>query len=104
MDRKIEPTVHRELRTRKGRGFSLNELKEVGLNPGEARHLGIPVDTRRRSIHEENVKVLEKWSRKAYEEKVRVPKVKQSSKPHRGRANRGLTSSGKRMRGLTKRG
>ncbi len=43
---------------RPARGFSLGELKEAGLTIAEARRLGIPVDTRRKSKHEENVKRL----------------------------------------------
>ena len=46
---------------RKGRGFSIDELKEVGLNPYKARKLGLPVDLRRRTKHKENVEALKKW-------------------------------------------
>lgn len=45
-------------RLRKGRGFSLGELKEAGLSVKEARKLGLYVDERRRSVHEENVEAL----------------------------------------------
>jgi len=98
----ISPVVKRGLKTREGRGFSVDELKAADLNPGEARHLGIPVDTRRSSSYEENVEALRRWAEEAYAEGFRVPKVKQGGKGQRGRANRGLTSSGKKMRGLTK--
>jgi len=43
---------------RSGRGFSLCELSKAGLTLGEARRLKIPVDLRRRSCHEWNVKLL----------------------------------------------
>ncbi|MEM3467165.1 MAG: ribosomal protein L13e [Thermoproteota archaeon] len=43
---------------RRARGFSLGELKEVGLTIDQARRLGLAVDLRRRSKHEENVKRL----------------------------------------------
>jgi len=49
------------LRTRKGRGFSLGELREAGLDPNTARKLGIYVDRRRKSIHKENVEALKKY-------------------------------------------
>ena len=35
------------MKTRLGRGFSLRELKEAGINPLEARSIGIAVDHRR---------------------------------------------------------
>ncbi|MBO3799946.1 MAG: ribosomal protein L13e [Candidatus Brockarchaeota archaeon] len=43
---------------RRARGFSLGELKEAGLNIYEVRKLGVPVDPRRKSVHEENIKKL----------------------------------------------
>ena len=41
-----------------GRGFSREELKKAGLSLKEALKLGIPVDSRRRTAHEENVGVV----------------------------------------------
>jgi len=46
-------------KSRKGKGFSKGELKKVGLDFASALRLGIPVDKRRRSIHEENIRLLE---------------------------------------------
>jgi large subunit ribosomal protein L13e len=46
---------------RPGKGFSLCELSKAGLTPGDAKRLGIPVDPRRRSCHEWNVKLLESF-------------------------------------------
>ncbi|MEM2941140.1 MAG: ribosomal protein L13e [Thermoproteota archaeon] len=43
---------------RGARGFSLGELKEAGLTVNQAKRLGLPVDLRRRSKNEENVKKL----------------------------------------------
>jgi len=100
--RMISPIVRRGDRVRKGKGFSLDELRKVGLNVGEARHLGVPVDLKRSTCYPENVETLQTWAKKAKEEGFRVPRPKQSSKAHRGRAQRGLTSSGKKMRGLRK--
>jgi len=45
-------------RFRKGRGFSISEIKEAGLSFQEAKRLGIPVDRRRRSAWEENIRTL----------------------------------------------
>lgn len=102
MVRMIAPIVRRGSKVRTGRGFSLGELTEAGLNVGEARHLGVPVDTRRRTTHQENVESLKAWEEEARSEGFRTPRPKQSSKSHKGRAFRGLTSSGKKMRALRK--
>ena len=49
---------------RVGRGFSLGELREAGINEVIARDLGIPIDRRRRSVHEWNVKALKEFMTK----------------------------------------
>ncbi len=56
---------------RRGRGFSLGELKEAGLTPAQAKRLGIYVDKRRKTVYEWNVKAL-----KDYLEKLRALGVK----------------------------
>jgi large subunit ribosomal protein L13e len=42
---------------RYGKGFSREELKRAGLSLKEALRFGIPVDSRRKTVHEENVEV-----------------------------------------------
>ncbi|ABL88815.1 LSU ribosomal protein L13E [Pyrobaculum islandicum DSM 4184] len=89
---------------RVGRGFSIGELKAVGLNIYQARILGIPVDERRRTEWLHNIETLRKWLIDILEGKAAPPeptfprtiRVKQK----RGRAFRGLTSAGRRSRGL----
>jgi large subunit ribosomal protein L13e len=87
---------------REGRGFSVAEIQAAGLNPGEARILGIPVDLRRKSTHEENVEILKEFITSAKENKIKVPKPKQTSKGQRGRAARSVTKAGQKSRGLVK--
>ncbi|MQL56378.1 50S ribosomal protein L13e [Acidianus ambivalens] len=52
---------HERKSTREGRGFSLGELKAVNLTPEKARKLGLRVDKRRKSVHQENVDALKKY-------------------------------------------
>lgn len=102
MERKVSSLVRRGRKTRAGRGFSLDELTEVGLSVGEARHISVPVDLKRSTSYNENVEILRRWMKEADREGLRVPRPRQRSKNWRGRTNRGLTSSGKKMRGLRK--
>jgi large subunit ribosomal protein L13e len=102
MVRMISPIVKRGTKVKTGKGFSIEEVKEAGVNVGEARHLGVPVDQRRSTNYPENVEALKEWIAEARKEGFRVPKPKMTSKGQRGRAFRGLTSSGKKMRALGK--
>jgi len=61
LEEEPEPVVYTPTRRphpRRGRGFSLGEIREAGLNPNEARRLGIPVDRRRSSTRPQNVEGL----------------------------------------------
>ncbi len=49
---------------RVGRGFSELEIKKAGLTTKIAEELGVPIDTRRRSCHEWNVKALQEFVEK----------------------------------------
>lgn len=44
--------------SRGGRGFSLKELREAGLEEGEAKRLGLFIDPRRKTAHPHNIKAL----------------------------------------------
>ena len=58
----IEPIVtimyQNLLFERKGRGFSHRELEAAGLTFDDALWIGIPVDKKRKSMHEENIETL----------------------------------------------
>ena len=72
------PVVKKAGGRRKGRGFSLGELREAGIGIAEAKKLGIAVDRRRRSLHRENVEELKRIaSQKPAEKKVRVVKLQE---------------------------
>jgi transcription termination factor NusA len=47
---------------RRGRGFSRKELQEANLKIDEARRLGLIVDLRRKTFHEDNVEVLKAYA------------------------------------------
>merc|ERR1712151_115622 len=49
-------TLRYNMRTRHGRGFTLEELKEAGINRKVARTIGISVDHRRQNKSEESLK------------------------------------------------
>ena len=57
-----------------GRGFSLNELKEAGLNKQDAKKIGIPLDVKRKSLHDENVACIKSHAEKAKAEAAAKPK------------------------------
>ncbi len=45
-------------KTKPSKGFSPSELKEAGLTMQDARQIGIPMDIKRKSRHDENVATL----------------------------------------------
>ena len=58
---------------REGRGFSRGEIGKAGLVVAEAAKLGLPVDCRRQTVHDENVEIV-----KAYVEKQKAEAKKKS--------------------------
>jgi large subunit ribosomal protein L13e len=53
-----QPTVHRKGRSRRGKGFSRAELRGAGVVFRQALESGIPVDRRRKTKYESNIKIL----------------------------------------------
>lgn len=63
----------------KGKGFSYGELKEAGIDIKLAKKLRLPVDKRRKSVHERNIEFLRQLFIKKFGEKIseaRAPKEK----------------------------
>lgn len=87
-----------------GRGYSIGEIKSVGLNVEQARLLGIHVDERRKTVWPQNVERLREWLLRVLKGEIKPPEPALPKlikiKRKRGRAFRGLTSAGKRSRGL----
>ncbi len=62
---------------RSGKGFSKSEVQKAGLDAVSARKMGLPVDPRRRTVHDENVEAVKAYAAK---EKAK-PKPKPKPKP-----------------------
>jgi large subunit ribosomal protein L13e len=93
--------------TKIGKGFSIGEINALGLTVKEARLLGIRVDIRRKTTHEENINLLRAWLAKLKEHLEAggaPPKpafaLTLQAKPDPGRVFKGKTMSGRKMRGL----
>ncbi len=102
MVRIISPMVEHKGRVREGKGFSKAELVAVELTLGRAKSLGLPVDPKRGSSHDENVEALKEFLKEAKDLDIKVSKPKMTGKPHVGRAYRGRTSAGQKVKGLRK--
>eukprot|EP00919_Chromeraceae_sp_WS-2016_P050227 GHVR01119120.1.p1 GENE.GHVR01119120.1~~GHVR01119120.1.p1 ORF type:complete len:163 (+),score=36.23 GHVR01119120.1:50-538(+) len=76
------PSQRHNMRVRAGRGFTLEEIKAVGLSKQYARSVGIAVDHRRRNKSEESLK-LNTDRLKLYLEKLVLFPVR-GGKPHKG--------------------
>jgi len=73
---KIQPIIRKKNgRTREGKGFSRGELKEAGTDFKQALRLKIPIDLRRETKHEDNVKIL-----KQHLQSLKPPKVRKKRK------------------------
>jgi ribosomal protein L13E len=66
-----------------GRGFSPSELEKAGVNKQQAKQMGIPVDVKRKSAHDENIATIKAHAQKAKAEaqaKPKTPKTKPKPK------------------------
>jgi large subunit ribosomal protein L13e len=77
----IKPKIlKQDGKQRNGRGFSPEELKKAGLNKTEARKIGLPVDLRRETAHDENVEAIKAYAEKKKAEAKPKPKPKPQPK------------------------
>ena len=78
----VKPRVFKKGgKARCGKGFSGEELKKAGLSFKDALRLGIPIDSKRRTAHEENVEAIETFleSTKAKAKRKRKSKSQNAS-------------------------
>jgi large subunit ribosomal protein L13e len=55
----IKPIVTRQNGKRKaGQGFSPNELKGAGISKQQAQQMGLRIDMRRKTSHQENIDTI----------------------------------------------
>ncbi|MDH5451298.1 MAG: ribosomal protein L13e [Candidatus Bathyarchaeota archaeon] len=77
---KIRPIVRKKRnRLREGKGFSKGELRAVGIDFKQALKLKIPIDIRRKTKHEDNIKTLNHHLRS-----LKSPKPSKKRKSHAG--------------------
>ena len=80
--RHIKPKIFKQDgKQRSGRGFSPEELKKAGLDKAEARKMGLPVDLRRETAHDENVEAIKAYAEKKKAEAKPKPKPQPKKKP-----------------------
>jgi len=73
-----QPMVQkRNGRTRRGKGFSREEVREAGVDFRQALKLGIPVDLRRKTKYEDNTKILKQYLRSLSSKKKPKSSVRQ---------------------------
>ncbi|MEM2099201.1 MAG: ribosomal protein L13e [Candidatus Bathyarchaeia archaeon] len=82
----IKPKIFKPCgKQRSGRGFSRDEIGKAGLNVAEAARLGLPVDFRRKTTHEENVEAVKAYVEKAKAEAKLRPKPKPEAETEKKR-------------------
>ncbi len=64
----LRPVIIHRGKKRKGKGFSLLELKAAGINKTYAKKLRIPVDERRKTSLENNISMLKEFIKKSGED------------------------------------
>ncbi|KAI8146554.1 50S ribosomal protein L13e [Fennellomyces sp. T-0311] len=91
------PTQRYNMKLRSGRGFTLEELKEAGINRKVARTVGIAVDHRRRNKSQESLE-LNVQRLKAYKAKL-IVFPRKAGKPKQGDSEAAEVASAVQLRG-----
>ncbi|MHC1605176.1 MAG: ribosomal protein L13e [Candidatus Methanofastidiosia archaeon] len=73
----VNTTYQNTTKEREGRGFSKNELKEAGMSIKNALRIGLPVDKRRKTSYQKNIKIIVSTIKRI--EKMRAVKTKKTS-------------------------
>ena len=75
----IKPQIIRANgKQRMGRGFSREELEKAGINLQEARAIELPIDMRRRTSHDGNVKAIKTFAAQEKAKPKPAPKPKET--------------------------
>ena len=72
----MEPKVFSSGKIRHARGFSYPELKKANIDIRLAKNLGLRIDKRRKTVYNENVRLLEKKTKTKKKKEVATPKKK----------------------------
>ena len=48
-----------------GKGFSTTELEKAGVNKQQAKQIGLPVDVKRKTAHDQNIATIKEYAEKA---------------------------------------
>ncbi|KAI9274796.1 50S ribosomal protein L13e [Phascolomyces articulosus] len=91
------PTQRYNMKLRAGRGFTLEELKEAGINKKVARTVGIAVDHRRRNRSQESLE-LNVQRLKAYKAKL-IVFPRKAGKPKQGDSEAAEVAAAVQLRG-----
>ncbi|MGD0994968.1 MAG: ribosomal protein L13e [Candidatus Bathyarchaeia archaeon] len=63
-----------------GRGFSPTELEKAGVNKQQAKQIGLPVDVKRKSAHDQNIATIKEHAEKAKAQAAAKPKPQKPQK------------------------
>ena len=78
----IKPTITKQNGKQSiGKGFSRTELEKAGVNKQQAKQIGLPVDFKRKSSHDENVQTIKAHAQKAQAQAGAKPKPVTELKP-----------------------